>query len=174
MNSPRALGLHLESAVYKLGRKIPFTSCPSGFCQSSRQACGKVCAILNFIVAVAVIMVMTEMKIIIVTIITGTLNLKALIAFRVLLNALVASFLAFNDPAKAQVITTVATSLKVHVILNQDSRVQERENFLTAQRRRLIQRSAHWIIPGRIGTILLGRAPEFPTLCCPHLPWVLS
>lgn len=52
-----------------------------------------------------------------------------------LLNALAASFLAFNDPAKTQVITTVATSLKVPVILNQDSRVQEREkNFISTKK----------------------------------------
>lgn len=70
-------GVHSETAACKSGREIlpwkrfSFTYCPSGLCLTSHV---EKCAILNFIVAVAV---MVEIKIKI-TIITGAFSLKAL------------------------------------------------------------------------------------------------
>lgn len=75
------------------------------------------------------------------------------------MNAVAASFLIFNDPANTQVITTVATSLKVPVILNQDSRVQDKGNFISAQKE-IYTICSRWIIPGRIGITLCGEGPE--------------
>lgn len=71
------------------------------------------------------------------------------------MNALAASFPVSNDPENTQVITTVATSLKVPVILNQDSRVQDKGNFMSILKIYTIHSLDYF---EGVGTIFVARA----------------
>lgn len=94
------------------------------------------------------------------------------------MNALAASFPVSNDPENIQVITTVATSLKVPVILNQDSRVQDKGNFISTLKEIYTTHSLDYFRRGRHH--LCGKGPECrdgdlaSQSCCPQWSWVLS